>query len=60
MIRKGEWTIFFMEKGTNPASNLTRETKLWSFLSIRGLKKASWIILLNIFTCGFVEEDVND
>jgi hypothetical protein len=49
-----------MEKGTNPASNLTRETKLWSFLSIRGLKKASWIILLNIFTCGFVEEDVND
>jgi len=37
-----------------------RETKLWLLLSIRGLGKTSWILLLNIFTVGFIEEDVND
>lgn len=49
-----------MEKGTNRALFWMREKKVWLLLSIRGQKKVSWIILLNIFTGGFIEEDVND
>jgi len=44
----------------NSALIWMRETKVWFLLFIRGLEKASWIILQNYFTVGFIEEDVND
>jgi len=52
----GEWSILFIEKGTNPALFWMREIKIWLLLFIRGLEKAPWILLLIYFTVGSIPQ----